>query len=656
MTSLIRKFWSRVFDTKQSASLLLPDPYAGNDELAVCKWREAGFAVASIMAYLEKRGVKKGDRVALLGWNCAEWVWADLAIQTYGAVTVPIYPNGSADQVNYVLKDSGAVITLSNDPEQLKKVAGGAVALFDQIMVELQPGLAHRPFLDWFLPNSPHRTQVQWSVFGPVLMKLKAELDMLYFNGIKPDDLATFIYTSGSSGQPKGCMLTHGNIAAKMTAMQGVGLNLSSEKDRLLSYLPLAHVLANVDEKDMGLWEGLPMGFSSIEKMAQNLPVYQPTMLCGVPAVWEKIYNGVFDPKDAGLPKTLDNVWLWKPLLNYALGTDAESSMGKFFDGKLFAPIRQRLGGKLRLGVTGGAPSAPHVMKFFQRIGVEVIEGYGATETCGGIITNRPSSAPGEGPKSKLGSIGCAVPGAEVRIVMQPGEEDMGVGEIQVRGPQVFKGYWNLPEATAEAFTADGWFRTGDLGRMDADGFVYITGRMNGMYKTSGGKYVSREKLEQAFKPFPIVQYSVPVAHGRKYAVALIFINQELAASLVGRSAPAGVDAAAWLAEQPEVLKSVEEALAGANSKLERWEQMKRVKIMPMAATLANGIITETLKIRSKVLIKRFDKEIDALYVGENPNKSDDVKSGVFHGSRSFFLEPWNRLMRHIFGNLNNLT
>lgn len=645
--SLIHRFWARVFTGAQASQIFIKDP-ASSDGLKAISWHDAGLAVATIMAFLRKKGVKKGGRVAILAWNSPEWIWANLAIQSLGAVAVPVYPNSKADSVNYVLKDSGALYTFAGDNEQIKKVQVGTVVHFDEITATLAGNSSAKPLLELLKSANPENSI-------RALAGVDAELQALGAGNydFADDDLATFIYTSGSSGAPKGCMISHGNIAAKMKAMAGVGLKMSDKTDRAMSYLPLAHVLANIDEMCMCIWEGVPVTISSIEEMAENLPVYKPTMFCGVPAVWEKIYNGTFNPKD-GPAKLLNSVFLWKPLLNAALGTSHDSAIGKFCDKHLFQIVRSRLGGKMRLGVSGGAPAAAHVLRFFKRIDIEIIEGYGATETLGGIITNRPSWAPGNGPKNKIGSVGYVIDGCEVRIVVQPGEEDLGSGEIQLRGPQVFKGYWNMPEATKEAFTSDGWFRTGDLGRMDADGFVYITGRMNGMYKTSGGKYVSREKVEGSLKEFPIVQYSLPVAHGKKYVVALVFVNQAEAQALVARPAPSGVDAAAWLAEQPEVKKAVADAIDAGNKKLERWEQIKKFSIMPIAATMENGIITETLKIRSKVLLKRFEKEIDALYAAsgsdEKPKKS--FKDSII----AVITWPYHWLGRKIFGNLNNLS
>lgn len=605
--TLIQKFWARAFSTPDACAIV----YDNGADLKQISWSQSGTAVALIMAFLRKKGVQKGDRVAILGWNSAEWVWADYAIQSLGAVTVPIYPNSSAEQAAYVLKDAGVKLSFAADDEQIKKVTVGEGYRFIDALTSLEdlvklggsifeavakaaPSLARYPAVDAEL--SAMRAQRKPGT---------------YFADLAPDDLATFIYTSGSSGAPKGCMITHGNIAAKMASMSQVGLGIT-EKDLVLSYLPLSHVLERVDGMGLCTWNGTPVAFSAIDQLAKNMGRFRPTVLAGVPAVWEKIYNGVKNPAE-GIGKVLNTLFVWKPLFKLALASKPGTTAGKIFDRIVFDKVRAKLGGRLRMAVSGGAPINADVLHFFNRLGIEILEGYGATETVGGIVTNRPSWAPGKGPKNKVGSVGYVVPDCKVRIAHDPSEDEPGTGEIQLFGGQVFKGYWNLPEATANAFSEDGWYKTGDLGRMDDDGFVYVLGRKDGMYKTSGGKYVSREKLEGALKHFPIIHYSVPVAHGRKYPIALIFVNQDEAKKLAG-AAPAGADAAKFYAEHDAVKAAVAEAIAGANKSLEHWEQVKRFKIMPLAATIDSGVITETLKIRSKVLIKRFAAEIDAVY------------------------------------------
>ena len=629
--SLIRKFWARANSSNAGATAILyhttkseTKPRGGlfglvgmtrevkTHEVHTLSWRQASIGIALFMAFLRKKGIAKGDRVAILGWNSAEWIWADYAIKSYGAVTVPLYPNASAEQAGYILKDAGAKLAFAADAAQAAKVTGCEAASFDDALKSLEDVVSlGKTVFDAVVANA--EIIARYPAVDAELVRMRARrAPGKDFADLGDEDLVTLMYTSGSSGAPKGCMISHGNLTHKMASMEQVGLGMSAEKDLVLSYLPLSHILENVDGMGMCVWNGVPVALSSIDDMRANLRVYHPTILVGVPAVWEKIYNGVLNPHE-GIGWVLDKLFVWKPIFKAAMASTAGTRSGDFFDKLVFNKVRAALGGKLRLTVSGGAPIAAHVLAFFNRLGIEIIEGYGATETLGGIVTNRPSWAPGNGPKNKVGSVGYAVPGCEFKIVNDPNEDEPGTGEIHLFGGQVIGGYWNLPEATASAFVG-GWYKTGDLGRMDEDGFLYILGRKDGMYKTSGGKYVSREKLEASLKPHPIVHYSVPVAHGKKYPIALIFVNHDEAAKLIGAKAPAGVDAGKFYAEHEAVKKAVAEAIAEGNKGLEHHEQIKRHLVMPLAATIDNGIITETLKIRSKVLIKRFAAEIDGVY------------------------------------------
>ncbi len=594
------------------------------------------------MSYLRKQGIQPGDRVAILGWqsrsennvqkDSPEWLWADLAIQSLGAVTVPIYPNSSRDQINFILGDAGAQFVFVTDPKYLQYWAaedkdGKIVKVGQPICVEEMDkhlGLPV-PFQTWIVPAYNPGIFVQAAAARDELARMKRAVadggDS--FAGITKADLATLIYTSGSSGNPKGCMISHGNIQACLEGLAAV-VKLDSESDFYLSYLPMAHVYERLNGTYVCIWNKVPMGFSPIDRMAANLSLYKPTMLCGVPAGWEKMRNGLYEPKALlnavkalHLPKSTVNCW--KRFLDFAVRQKPSSLLGKFFDRTLFARVRAKMGGRLRLLISGSAPISKEVLDYFDRLGhvqgrpdisLETLEGYGATETCGGIITNRPGN-------KKVGTVGLPIPQCEVRVVKAEGEEELEGGEIQLKGPQIFLGYWKNPEATRDAF-ADGFYRTGDLVTVDADGFVSIKGRMNGMYKTAQGKYVSTVKVENAFKNFSIIHYLLPVAYKRKYTTALVFANQERARAVAG-PAPQGVQPAEYYAYSDKVKAAVGEAIAEGNKELEQWEQVKDFVVMPVAATVDDGIITETQKLRNKVLLKRFEKVIDDLY--ENPTR-----------------------------------
>lgn len=643
MSILIERFWNHVVRTPDSTAIFLNDVVDYKARLLEVTWEQSGVAVAAFMCYLRRKGVKHGDRVAILGWqsrsennvqkDSPEWLWADLAIQSLGAVTVPIYPNSSRDQINFILGDAGVQFVFVADPKYLqywaaedkegKIVKVGEPICFEEMDKHL--GLPV-PFQTWIVPAYNPGIFVQATAARAELEQMKravAENSADSFAGITQADLATIIYTSGSSGNPKGCMISHGNIQACLEGLAAV-VKLDPEKDLYLSYLPMAHVYERLNGTYVCIWNKVPMGFSPIDRMAANLSLYKPTMLCGVPAGWEKMRNGLYEPKALvnaiqalHLPK--GTIKLWKGFLNFAVRQKPSSLLGKFLDRTLFARVRAKMGGRLRLLISGSAPISKEVLDYFDRLGyvegrpdisLETLEGYGATETCGGIITNRPGN-------KKVGTVGLPIPGCKMRVVKAEGEEELEGGEIQLSGPQIFVGYWKNQEATRDAFS-DGFYKTGDLVTVDADGFVSIKGRMNGMYKTAQGKYVSTVKVENAFKEFSLIHYLLPVAYKRKYATALVFVNQEKAKALVG-PAPDGVEPAQYYASHQAVLTAVAQAIAEGNKQLEHWERVSDFKVMPMAATVDGGIITETQKLRNKVLLKRFEKEIDELY--ENPTR-----------------------------------
>ena len=639
MTSntLIHKFWTRVFTTPEATAATIKNPYADIEqpiivagvpgaipphivcppELSSIDWNQSGLAVATMMVFLANKGIKKGDRVAILAWNSPEWTWADLAIQSLGAITVPIYPHSTTEQAGYVLKDSGSKILLSNEQEQIGKAAqleGVSAVHFDQIPKAVFPILPVRPFVRWFLANSSAEladNPEYWTGVSAQLEQLKGELGSSKFRGISGDDLATIIYTSGSSGIPKGCCITHGNIAAALESLSAHGFAMDRH-DSYLSYLPLAHVYERIDGTAMSIWHGVPIGYCKVEDVKNRersaLQVFAPSVMCGVPAVWRGMKESI-EAKIAKKGKLSQRLVAW------AFEQKKPGFKRFLADMLVFRTIRNGLGGRLGIMLSGGAPISPEVLSFFETIGLELLQGYGMTETTGGVTTNRPSKTVGSKvPVNKLGSVGQPIPGCQIKIQCEAGEEESGIGEILLAGPHIFKGYWNLPEETAKTFTSNGWLKTGDLGYVDADGFLFITGRKKRQGKTEQGKYVAPEKIEKCFETYPLVQYILPVFDGRKYVSGLVFLNQTIARQLLARAVPTGTDAAAYLAQQPEILKAVQEAVDGVNSKLERWEQLKKFKIVPVEASVSNGLLTPTLKIRFEEAGKRFKTEIESMY------------------------------------------
>ena len=640
---LTQRFWFRAFRDSDKPSVLVandkrepevivvpavvmhagivvihPKPYVAIPNL------NAGHAVATIMANLRSLGVTKGDRVAILAWNCPEWVWADLAIQSLGGITVPIYPNSASDMVNYILRDSGAKIVLSNEDLQLAKVdttSGVTAVHFDQMPAAIQPGLAlqpNKPFHRWFVPAvegiAGEIPSADWAAVQTELRCMQQAVsrpDADGFAGVRRNDVATIIYTSGSTGVPKGGVLTHGAIAAACEGLIAHGFRFLPD-DVVLSYLPLAHVYERVDGTALSIWEGVPMGFCRVEDVAETMKRLRPTVLLGVPAVWRKI-------RDRIASKIAAETGLKKKLIDWAFRQRQPGFKRWLADLLVFRKIRAELGGRLRILMSGGAPISPDILQFFQLLGLELLQGYGLTETSGGLSVNLPANATTPDGKlpGKLGSVGRVLPNVECIIVKLPGRESNRDGEIWVRGELLFAGYWNLPEETAKALTPDGWFRTGDLGYIDEDEFLYITGRLKRLLKTDGGKYVAPEKIEKALESEAIVQYIVPVGDGMPFIAGVIFLNQLEALQVLARhnvATPPGGATPAFLAENAHVLAAVQAAVDNGNKKLERWEQLKTFRIVPVEATVAAGLLTPTLKIRTEEVLARYADVIAGIF------------------------------------------
>lgn len=607
-STVLQKIWGRVFDDPRATVLLIPNPE--NSGLIEVSAESIGFAVASITGFLRQNGFQKGDRAAILAWNCPEWVLVDLAIQSLGGVTVPVYPNNKSEQVMYILRDSDAKFVFSNEPEQLAKIdasQGCRPVLFDNLP-ELTTGVkpaAKLSFIHHFLsPAVLSKHDALWVVVQSELRTFDQVVLQEPCCGVSHKDIATIIYTSGSTGEPKGVMLTHGNIASACEGMVAHGFDLDPSRDVYLSYLPLAHVYERVGGEMLALWAGLPMAFCPITDLANGLKKYQPTLMHGVPAVWRKMKDGI----DAQVAKTSG---LKAKLISWAFLQPSHGLRHWLADKLVFSKIRKGAGiNRVRLATSGGGPISPQLIEFYASIGIPVLQGYGLTESTGASSVNLVE-------ENKLNSAGKMIPGVLVRIVPVPGQEHTGEGEIQLGGPTMMKGYWKRDADTAKTLTEDGWLRTGDLGKLDADGFLFITGRLKRLLKTDQGKYVAPEKVEKAFETDPIVQYIVPVGDARPFIAGLVFVNQVLAQELLtakGESVPTDANKAAFYATHPLVVAAVEQAVKNANAKLERWEQLKKFHIIGVEATVTANLLTPTLKIRTEEVLKQYAAVIDSLY------------------------------------------
>jgi long-chain acyl-CoA synthetase len=532
-------------------------------------WDEAARRVDALSHALLARGVQRGDVVAVLARTRLEWILLDWAIMNIGAVVVGIYPTNTASESAYILSHAEAVLAFAEDDVQRDK------------LLSVQPDLPHlREVLTFSaLPELEAEGRAHAEANPDALDAAARE--------IGEDDLGTLIYTSGTTGPPKGCMLTHKNL---VTAAIRVRTNRPEGGDTVLLFLPLAHTFGRLAHQAAAYYGSTVALVSEASRVAEALGAVKPTILPAVPRIYEKIHAGVLDriESEGGAKRKLG---LW------ALDVGSRASrlrragkpvpamlraQERVADKLVFAKVKERLGGRLRVGVSGAAPLSIEVLEFFHALGMLVIEGYGLTETASSLSVNDPDDF-------KFGTVGRAVEGVEIRLA-----ED---GEILVRSDSVFAGYYKDPDATAAAFADDGFFRTGDVGEIDEDGYVKITDRKKDLIITAGGKNIAPQNLENALKASRFVSQALVVGDRRPYVVALITLEwPEVEAS--GRD--------------PQEL--VQEIVEEVNRDRVRVEQIKRFAILPRDFSQEEGEVTPTLKLRRKIVHEHFAHEIDQLY------------------------------------------
>jgi long-chain acyl-CoA synthetase len=558
--------WRHVLEQRWPAPAYLEESESGWREVS---WQEAEDRVEALTHALLARGIGRGDAVAVLSRTRLEWLLLDWAIMSVGAVVVGIYPTNSAKECAYILEHAEAVLAIVEDGEQRDKLAS--------VHAEL-PGL--REILTFDRLPELEAVGRAHAAEHPGAAEAAAGL-------VHEDDLGTLIYTSGTTGPPKGCMLTHKNL---VTAAIHVRTNLEDGGDTVLLFLPLAHTFGRLAHQAAAYYGSTVALVAEATRVAEALTAVRPTILPAVPRIYEKIHAGVLDriEHESGVKRSLG---LW------ALDVGARASrlrrageavptglrvQERIADKLVFAKVKERLGGRLRVGVSGAAPLGIDVLEFFHSLGMLVIEGYGLTETGSSLSVNDPDAF-------KFGTVGRAVEGCEIRL-----DAD---GEILVRSDTVFAGYYKDPEATAAAFTDDGWFRTGDVGEIDDEGYVKITDRKKDMIITAGGKNIAPQNLENALKSSRFVSQALVVGDRRPYVTALITLEwPEVTAS--GRD--------------PQEL--VQEIVDDVNRDRVRVEQIKRFTILPRDFSQEEGEVTPTLKLRRKVVHENFAAEIDDLY------------------------------------------
>jgi long-chain acyl-CoA synthetase len=591
-------FWSRVERSGGRLAHLRPD--RGFRRAAT--WQEVGAAVHEAALGLVAAGRRPGDAVGILSRTRAEWMEADLAGLTAGCVTVPIYPTAPPDQVTYVVNDAGVRTLVVEDVAQLARVAP---------LRRRMPGLEGFVVLD--APGGLELGAVGWEDLRrrgrARAAVLAGELDARRRAG-RPGDVATVAYTSGTSGPPRGVLQTHANhLAALAAAADATGVR---EGDVHLLFLPLAHAFARM-AGFMGMHSGLVTAFGrGPEGVAEDLRAVRPHFFCAVPRFFEKARARILDRAWAA-PRARGRLVAWALAAGRAAAALEEAGRPvparlarrrAVADALVLGRIRRALGGRLRFAVSGGAPLARDVAEFFHGLGVLVLEGYGLTEACPLLTANRPG-------RFRFGSVGQAVRGVSLRIAPD--------GEVLARGPNIATlGYLNAPEATAETFDADGWLHTGDVGRLDEQGFLFITGRKKDLIVTSGGANVAPQNVEDLLRSEPLIAEAMVYGDRRPYLVALVAVSpEELGRLARRRGLPLGDYG--WLVRHPEVVAHVERLVAARNAELPSYARVRRFAILPAAFSEEGGELTPTLKVRRHVVGARYREVIDSLYGAEAP-------------------------------------
>jgi long-chain acyl-CoA synthetase len=545
--------------------------------------------VAATGGALQEWGIHKGDRVAILSENRPEWSIADFAILLLGAITVPVYATLTPEQTAYALRDSGSSVIFVSTEHQLRKVQ--TILSLTQIQkivvmdhLQIPSDLAASSILmDQFMTQGPLTLDPQTEAFA---------------RSIQPDDVATIIYTSGTTGISKGAMLTHGNMASNIACSL---LDFDMRPGLVsVSFLPLSHVTARHVDLAL-LYHGVTLAYCPfIEHLPQTLLEVRPTLCVSVPRVYEKIYAKT-ETTARGFPKRA--IYRWALSVGRAhkpeilAGGIPTSPSWKLANKLVFSKIRAGMGGNVETFISGGAPLGRELAEWFATVGIRIHEGYGLTETSPVIAVNSPIH-------HRIGTVGKILPNLEVRIA-----ED---GEILVRGPSVFKGYWNRPEETQNAFL-DGWFKTGDIGRIDVDGYLSVTDRKKELIKTSGGKFIAPQPIENSLKLNALVGTAAIIGDKRKFAFVLISPNFALLEDWA-RSNNIAFSSRAELVANAKVRALYDGIVEEINKSLARFEKLKRVLLVPDEFTADNGALTPTLKLRRRVVEDRYRRQIDDLY------------------------------------------
>jgi long-chain acyl-CoA synthetase len=553
------------------------------------EFREQVIAAAKGLA---AAGVQPGDRVAIMSSTRYEWTLLDYAIWAAGAVTVTIYETSSADQAKYILEDSGSVAVIVEDAE----------------MTAMVEGLGTQVKHVWTIDGDKGALEVLGELAAGADIDIEERR-----TSRKADDLATIVYTSGTTGRPKGCMLTHRNLLADIRNVIPEVPGVLYDGARMLLFLSLAHVLARILQL-AGMESRTTIAHADRTKLTAVMPVVKPTTLLAIPRVFEKVYAGAYQKAlDGGKGHLFEKASVVAK--EYSRALDKPGGPGlmlklkhKLWDVLVYSKIRAAIGGECNSAVSGGAALGPELGHFFRGAGVTIYEGYGLTETSPVLSLNLQTAI-------KVGSIGRPTPGTALKVA-----DD---GELLAKGPQVFPGYWNNDAATAEVLDADGWFSTGDIAEIDDDGYVTITGRKKDIIVTAGGKNVAPGPLEKILDAHPLIAYAMVVGEGRPYIGCLISVDGDMLPDWLSRHGKDPKTSIVDLTEDPELLAELQERVDEANQTVSRAEQIKQFRVIPVELSEDAGEITPSVKVKRHVVMEKYSSEINALYETAKARRQD---------------------------------
>ncbi|KAA1399957.1 AMP-dependent synthetase/ligase [Aeromicrobium ginsengisoli] len=586
-------FFSRVEQSGPREAYRYPDE---DENWHSMTWSETGERVTRLAAGLVSLGIEPEERVAIASGTRLEWILADLAVLAAGAATTTVYPSTMSDDVAYILADSDSRIVFAEDDEQVAKLREKHSELPSIIKVVVFEGTTDG---DWVIGFD------ELEKLGEAYLEQHPTVVQDRVAATKPDSLATLIYTSGTTGRPKGVRLSHDGWTYEGAVIVSGGF--LSEDDLQFLWLPMAHSFGKVLLSTQ-IAIGFPTAIDGrVPKIVDNLAIIKPTFMGAAPRIFEKAYGRIVGMAEAeGGAKLKIFRWAESVGVEYSRAVRSGKSVSPVLKAKftvadklVFSKVRDRFGGRVRFFISGAAALSPEIAEWFHAAGVLILEGYGLTETSAGAFVNQPTSF-------KLGSVGTPFPGSEAKIA-----ED---GEILIKGPHIMQGYHNLDAESASSLTSEGWLHTGDEGRIDEDGFLFITGRKKELFKTSGGKYVAPPHIEGMFKGISSLTSQI-VVHGneRNFCSALITLDPDGVAEWAGKHGMAGKSYAEVVASQ-EIHDLLQSQIDELNSKLNRWETIKKFAILDHDLSIENGEITPSLKVKRNVVEANNKDILDGFY------------------------------------------